>query len=83
MSATQAESTHAPPHPSCRAMIGLAPFHPHFALGRRGALTLSTSATADSGSLFIHVVLIMPQRDFIIWLEGGMFIAVDFETAGP
>ncbi len=25
----------------------------------------------------------MPQRDFIIWLEGGMYITVDFETDGP
>ena len=25
----------------------------------------------------------MPQRDFVIWLDGGMYIAVDFTTSGP
>ena len=25
----------------------------------------------------------MPRKDFIIWLEHGLFIAVDFETDGP
>jgi hypothetical protein len=25
----------------------------------------------------------MPQRDFVIWLDGGMYIAVDFATSGP
>ena len=25
----------------------------------------------------------MPQRDFVIWLGDGMYIAVDFTTSGP
>lgn len=25
----------------------------------------------------------MPQRDFIIWLDHGLLITVDFETDGP
>ena len=25
----------------------------------------------------------MPQRDFVIWLDHGMYITVDFATAGP